>query len=508
MAKPWKEVEASAKYKALTPEKQAQAKQMYFETVVMKKPEFGQLAPERQEKARAMFLGEPKKVEAPVMEEPQPSMPFTQTGDMRISDLVTSRLGSRLLGTPEGMSAGEQFKQMYDRSQDTNMPYPARFANSFATGVAGDVADMALNPMTYAAAPAIKLGAKAIGATGKLIGKGISKVNPFYTKAEKVALSNIESQSGVVQKSIKFIGDKTAQLKSQLSALKDVYKQKVADMSYKGAKNIEDGIEKSFDAAKQNYGRVINNLKGEKVPLSEAKNIIDEVINVKGIKNKTILSDAEKQLLELQAKIDKKFTQTVQLPEGATGTADVNPLLSLDEVKNFKNIVRSGVNGEPHLEATFYKNYGEMLQRNGLKELDDATNLYREAYKNVDEARLLKRARIKNVAEGKIRKGTAEFKDLADAESKYGLRSTMDAADAFEQFQQQKNQITRGVEGLRGQKLNMEDMIAQAQLQRKAIEAARAGRMKNFNIAAATASGLGLGTGGIASIIRALKGRQ
>jgi hypothetical protein len=97
----------------------------------------------------------------------QPSTPFTQMGQLRPSDLITSRLGSRLMGTPEGMTAGDQFKKMYDRSQDHNMPWEARFANSAATGMAGDVVDMSLNPMTYAAGLAMK-------PVASLIGKGIS----------------------------------------------------------------------------------------------------------------------------------------------------------------------------------------------------------------------------------------------------------------------------------------------------------------------------------------------
>lgn len=70
---------------------------------------------------------------------------------------MTPEIGSRLLGVPEGMTAGEQFGELYGEGRRAEkMSYPARFANEFAVGVGGEVLDITLNPSTQAFQPALK----------------------------------------------------------------------------------------------------------------------------------------------------------------------------------------------------------------------------------------------------------------------------------------------------------------------------------------------------------------
>lgn len=344
-------------------------------------------------------------------------------------------------------------------------------------------------------------GATKIPSMVKATGKTISGFNPMFTKAEKATISAIEKNKPFIEKSIGAIKETGKQLKTQLASLKESYKTHMDDLTYTGSKKLEGSIEKSFVTAKENYSRVIDSLKGERVPLTEADQILEDVITKKGIRSKTIQTDAEKELLSLKDKINARFQQKMQLPEGATGVADVNPLLEADELKAFKNIVRRVVKNEPHLEGEFYKNYGEMLQRNGMSELDKATDVYRQAYKMRDEAVALKRSRLNQIASGKIRRGTQEFKDLAAAERPYGLRTTEDVADAYDAFQRERNVLGRSIEGGSEGVKAFTEMLEQAKAQREAIELARNARLGKFKLASAVAGG-GAGTGLVSYLLR------
>lgn len=171
--------------------------------------------------------------------------------------LFSPALASKALGVPAAMTAGEQFRKMYSVGGrgDIDMPYAARFGNELATGVAGDVLDIALTPANYLAGPALKAVGKfggmatraaQSGARGTAINIARNILKPtgkFAKRGERIAESALEQ--GVLRSSVKRTAEKA---QSRIDALMD----QVDELANKaqGSANLKGAYRRVAAAAK------------------------------------------------------------------------------------------------------------------------------------------------------------------------------------------------------------------------------------------------------------------
>jgi hypothetical protein len=290
------------------------------------------------------------------------------------------------------------------------------------------------------------------GGVNKLVNK-IPAVKNYKTTAERLAQNTKLTRT--VENSLTKLDEDLVKIQDSSKMLKENLRSNSRAIGYEASKSAKDATDLAFDSAKTNYGNVVMNVIGESFPLSDASRILNDIIVDGGLKNKTILDDAENALFDLQKRFDGKLVQggEMRMPDGTKMFTEVgvtNPGLDSSELKTFKNVVRSAIKNRPDLEAKFYKNYGEVLEANGMGDLASANEKYAKAYDLYENVKQVKRNNFTQIASGKIGRNTQEFKDILNAEKPYGSNYAEKAADMYDDFVAKQKELL-------GKKITLED---------------------------------------------------
>lgn len=150
MPKPWSVVEQSESYKKLSPQAQTQAKAEYWDAVVSQRPEYATLDQKSQGQAKVEFFGGRLASDIPESEFHPRNIGadfLTRSLFQPASKSITGKSISDVVDTTSG--GARPFGKAFDLYGDNPLAKAQAFTESYLTGLAGDIADVATTPINY-----------------------------------------------------------------------------------------------------------------------------------------------------------------------------------------------------------------------------------------------------------------------------------------------------------------------------------------------------------------------
>lgn len=194
----------------------------------------------------------------------------------------------------------------------------------------------------------------------------------------------------------------------QVKQVKGQAREDAASFAYSSKEGMSSKVQSQFDTAKTKYGVMLEGLDPSTMSTQDHVNILDKVIDEKGILNKLpeYWDSTEKNLVGLRNQLSGAIeSRSVPIQQNILGIessaqSGSTPIDDPVMLKNFKNKVFNVVKQRPDIEASFYNHFGDALKNKGLSAFTEASNRYTDAYKALEATKGISEADLKNVALG------------------------------------------------------------------------------------------------------------
>ena len=272
--------------------------------------------------------------------------------------------------------------------------------------------------------------------------------NSIYPLKDKISKAQSEKNA---------LALKQQEIALQISENRRLHANEAKDVAYRGASGRQEAVEADFAQKLQDYRTALDNTKGVGLPKEDLLGILNRVIEEKGIRAKQILDTPERNILNLsdnllKNKLGTDGTEIIQLDGNS---------LPADQVKTFKNIVRSQISGRKDLEASFYKHFGDTLENGGMGEISQANKGYSSAYDNAYGAKAINKSNLSQVAMGKISESHAQMADLLSSEAPYGTDFVRQAQNVFKKYSDSQKALAESLGKVVSEKQLKEQFIAE-----------------------------------------------